>query len=105
MPSLAVRFVLKEIGKAFPDLTPDLTPDLKNRTFHGILWFRGGDLKMDLKKIEEKSKRSIENMRIMDALFEFAFEVKKHQIKIKNPTIDEETLNQETLKLIEAGCR
>ena len=57
------------------------------------------------KPSEEFVRQSVTNMKVMNALFEFAFEVKRYQLKLSHPDLNEEMLNKETMKLIEDGCR
>jgi len=48
--------------------------------------------------------RSIRNLKLTSDLFEFAYEVKKHQLRVKHPEFDEKQLHEEAMRLIrEAG--
>ncbi len=52
---------------------------------------------IDPKKTEKK-------IRLMADLFDFAFQVKKHQLKKKYPQLSDRELNHKTYALIEKGC-
>ena len=54
--------------------------------------------RFDLKQIQRKIKAASE-------LFEFAFRVKKFQLKQKHPDLSERELNHMVYALIEKGCK
>lgn len=53
----------------------------------------------------DASERSIRNFKIACDIFQFAYDVKKHQLRLKHPDFDERTLHEETMKLIRQACR
>ena len=51
----------------------------------------------DAKKIEKK-------LRILDGLFELAYETKRYQLRQKFPDLTEREINHKAYALIERGC-
>ena len=43
-------------------------------------------------------------LKIAEGLFNFAYRVKSHQLKLKNPAWTAEQIHQKTIELIEKGC-
>ena len=46
-------------------------------------------------------KKSVKNLQIASELFKFAYQIKYHQIKLKNPNLSHEELHKQTLKLFD----
>ena len=55
-------------------------------------------LELDREKIERK-------LRMMNDLFQFAFDVKRFQIRSRYPGLTEREINHRAYALIEKGCR
>lgn len=53
--------------------------------------------KFDSKKIQKKLK-------LASDLFDFAFKIKSHQLRIKHPDMNEHEITMKTYALIEKGC-
>ena len=51
-----------------------------------------------------KPKNVKKKLRLMAELFDFAYQVKKHQLKKKFPDLSDRELNYKTYALIEKGC-
>lgn len=50
------------------------------------------------KKAKEKS---VANLELASALFQFAYEIKFYQLKLKNPDLSESEIHKQTLDLFE----
>lgn len=44
-------------------------------------------------------------IRLMEELFQFAFEIKKYQLKMKHPELSERELNHRAYAMIEKGSK
>jgi hypothetical protein len=47
---------------------------------------------------------SLRKLKITSDLFDFAYQVKRHQLRQKHPEYDEKRLHEETIKLIRKAC-
>jgi len=55
-------------------------------------------LNLDPVKIKKK-------IRLMEELFQFAFEIKKYQLRMKHPQLTERELNHRAYALVEKGSK
>lgn len=55
-----------------------------------------------MSELEEKP-RSVKNLETAAGLFRFAYEIKFHQLRLKNPGLSEKEIHQLTLKLFETS--